>query len=91
MLHLYCPVLTISQSKSAWLKQNKDVNKRAARDVELRDAELDRRSYESIQAKLAKKTRQYNQLKRGLTGGLSEAQLAEQNVDVCRTTPTKAH
>ncbi|KAI0033558.1 hypothetical protein K488DRAFT_47507 [Vararia minispora EC-137] len=69
------------QGKLDWLRQNKDVNKRAARDVELRNQELERRTYESIKAKLEKKSMQYEQLKRGLTGGLSEAQLAEQAVD----------
>ncbi|VDB88416.1 unnamed protein product [Peniophora sp. CBMAI 1063] len=63
--------------KSEWLKQNKGVNKRAQRDVELRENDLARLSHEQIKARMEQKSQLYDQMKRGDYSGVSDAQAAE--------------
>lgn len=63
------------------LRSNKGVDARKVRDIE---AEVkDRREYEHARRKLEEKSKTYEQLRKGRTGGLSDAQLDELLFDVC--------
>ncbi|KAI9440040.1 hypothetical protein H4582DRAFT_1944647 [Lactarius indigo] len=64
---------------SKWELPNKGVHNRAARDIE--QEAVDRRTVESSRAILERKTKIYEKLKRGQSGGLSEAQYGELLVD----------
>ncbi|KAL6299858.1 hypothetical protein BKA93DRAFT_753106 [Sparassis latifolia] len=64
---------------SRWSKQNAGVQARAARDVELEA--VSRRTYESARANLEHKAHVYEQLRKGKSAGLSDAQYDTQLVD----------
>jgi hypothetical protein len=68
------------QKISTWAKQNKGVAARAARDLELEA--VSRPTLESARAALERKAKIYDKLKRGKSGGLSEAQYDALLVDV---------
>ena len=53
------------------------MNKRAQRDVELRQDDIARTSHEQIMARMEHKSKIYDQMKRGDYSGVSDAQLAE--------------
>ena len=59
------------------------MNKRAQRDVELRQDDIARTSHEQIMARMEKKSKVYDQMKRGDYSGISDAQLAELPFEVC--------
>ena len=63
-----------------WARTNKGVAARAARDVAALAA--DRHTAESARAALERKAAIYEKLKKGKTGGLSEAQVEALLVDV---------
>ena len=69
-----------SLKPSKWALPNKGVQARAARDVE--QEVLDRRTVESTRAVLERKAKIYEKLKKGQSGGLSEAQFDSLLVDV---------
>ncbi|KAF8501702.1 hypothetical protein F5888DRAFT_1261890 [Russula emetica] len=64
---------------SKWALPNKGVQARAARDLE--QEVLDRRTVESTRAALERKTKIYEKLKKGQSGGLNEAQFDSLLVD----------
>jgi hypothetical protein len=68
------------QKPSKWALPNKGVQGRAARDLE--QEVLDRRTVESTRAVLERKAKIYEKLKKGQSGGLSEAQYDGLLVDV---------
>ena len=61
-----------SQKPTKWALPNKGVESRAARDLE--QDRLDRRTVESSRSILERKAKLYKKLKKGQSGGLSEAQ-----------------
>ena len=69
-----------SQKPSKWGLPNKGVQSRAARDLE--QEVLDRRTVESARSILERKAKLYEKLKKGRSGGLSEAQFDGLLVDV---------
>ena len=79
----FCLIMIISlasQKPSKWALPNKGVEGRAARDME--QERLDRRTVESTRATLERKAKIYEKLKKGQSGGLSEAQFDGLLVDV---------
>jgi coiled-coil domain-containing protein 174 len=79
----FCLIMTIflaSQKPSKWALPNKGIEGRAARDME--QERLDRRTVESTRATLERKAKIYEKLKKGQSGGLSEAQFDGLLVDV---------
>ena len=62
------------------MKPNKGVKDRARRDLELE--EVDSKTIESARIALERKSKVYEKLQRGLTGGLSEKQYETLLVDV---------
>ena len=74
------------QKQSKWALPNKGVQVRAARDLE--QERLDRRTVESTRATLERKAKIYEKLKKGQSGGLSEAQFDGLLVDVRIPSPT---
>lgn len=73
-------LLALSQKPTKWAFTNKGVEGRAARDLE--QDRLDRRTVESTRSILERKTKLYEKLKKGQSGGLSEAQFDSLLVDV---------
>jgi hypothetical protein len=69
-----------SQKPTKWALTNKGVEGRAARDLE--QDRLDRRTVESTRSILERKTKLYEKLKKGQSGGLSKAQFDSLLVDV---------
>ncbi|KAF8962760.1 hypothetical protein BDZ97DRAFT_1662498 [Flammula alnicola] len=57
---------------TVWARQNKGVNARAGRDVELE--EISKPTLESARAALERKAKIYEKLRKGKTGGLNDAQ-----------------
>lgn len=77
----FCLMISLaSQKPSKWALPNKGVEGRAARDME--QERLDRRTVESTRATLERKAKIYEKLKKGQSGGLSEAQFDGLLVDV---------
>lgn len=72
--------LSDMQKPSKWTLPNKGVERRAARDLE--QEVLERRTVESTRAALERKAKIYEKLKKGQSGGLSEAQYDGLLVDV---------
>jgi hypothetical protein len=75
----------ISQKQTKWALPNKGVEGRAARDLE--HEVLERRTVESTRAALERKAKIYEKLKKGRSGGLSEAQYDALLVDVSSPHP----
>jgi len=75
-----------SQKSSKWAPPNKGVHSRAARDLE--QEVLDRRTVESARSILERKAKLYGKLKKGQSGGLSEAQFDGLLVDVSLHRPS---
>jgi hypothetical protein len=71
------------QKPRKWeLPKNKGVENRAAKDGAEWARLKNPHEHEEIQARLAKKAKIYEKLSKGRTGGLTEAQIANLNVDV---------
>ncbi|KAI0314607.1 hypothetical protein OF83DRAFT_1293767 [Amylostereum chailletii] len=64
---------------SRWAQQNKNVDKRAARDIQLED--VHKPTYESARIVLERKAKIYEKLMKGQTGGLTDAQFEGVLVD----------
>ncbi|KAF9046933.1 hypothetical protein BDZ89DRAFT_1007557 [Hymenopellis radicata] len=62
-----------------WARSNKGVHERAGRDAQLEA--ISQPTLEKASAALARKSKIYDKLRRGKTGGLSEAQIAALQVD----------
>lgn len=71
----------MNQKASPWARQNKGVNARSARDVELEA--ISKPTLENARAALERKAAIYEKLRKGKTGGLSEKQYDSLLVDVC--------
>jgi hypothetical protein len=69
-----------AQKPTVWARQNKGVNNRAARDMELEA--ISKPTIESSRAALERKAKIYDMLKKGKSGGLSDAQYEALLVDV---------
>jgi hypothetical protein len=74
-----CLSLTL-QKPTIWARPNKGVKARAARDIELEA--ISKPTLESARAALERKAKIYDKLKKGKTGGLSDAQYDALLVDV---------
>jgi hypothetical protein len=74
-----CLYLTL-QKPTVWTRPNKGVKARAARDIELEA--ISKPTLESARAALERKAKIYDKLKKGKTGGLSDAQYDALLVDV---------
>ena len=68
------------QKPTVWARQNKGVNSRASRDVELEA--ISKPTLESARAALERKAKIYDKLKKGKTGGLTDRQYDALLVDV---------
>ncbi|KAL0564550.1 hypothetical protein V5O48_017497, partial [Marasmius crinis-equi] len=68
-----------NKKPTVWSKANKGVKERHDRDLE--QEALDRPTQESIRANMERKAKKYEKLRRGKTGGLSDAQLDNLLVD----------
>jgi hypothetical protein len=69
------------QKPTVWARSNKGVQNRAARDTELE--EVSKVTIESARVALERKAKVYEQLHKGKSGGLSDAQYESLLVDVC--------
>lgn len=74
-------IASVGQKASAWARQNKGINSRNARDVELEA--ISKPTLENARAVLERKAALYEKLRKGKTGGLSEKQYDSLLVDVC--------
>jgi hypothetical protein len=71
----------IPQKPTVWARSNKDVQNRAARDIELE--EVSKVTIESGRAVLERKAKIYEKLRKGKSGGLTDKQYEALLVDVC--------
>ncbi|KAG8917896.1 hypothetical protein FRC00_013082 [Tulasnella sp. 408] len=69
---------------SVWAQKNKGVADRARRDMEVELEEVSRSTVESARAALEKKSKIYEKLKKGMTGGLNDNQYDSLLVDFDR-------
>ncbi|KAG8954267.1 hypothetical protein FRC04_000491 [Tulasnella sp. 424] len=67
---------------SVWAQKNKGVADRAKRDMEVELEEVSRSTMESARAALEKKSKIYEKLQKGMTGGLNDKQYDSLLVDV---------
>lgn len=70
----------IFQKPTVWYRQNKGVNARASRDIELEA--ISKPTLESARAALERKAKIYDKLKKGKSGGLNDKQYDMLLVDV---------
>ncbi|KAG9016638.1 hypothetical protein FRB90_002704 [Tulasnella sp. 427] len=69
---------------SPWAQKNRGVADRARRDMEIELEEVSRSTVESARAALERKSKMYDKLKRGMTGGLNDKQYDALLVDFDR-------
>ncbi|KAF9565223.1 hypothetical protein CPC08DRAFT_630301 [Agrocybe pediades] len=74
---------------TVWARQNKGVDSRASRDVELE--EISKPTIDSARAALERKAKVYEKLRKGKTGGLSDAQYDALLVDFDSHTSTSKY
>jgi hypothetical protein len=77
-------LLNLSQKPTVWGRQNKGVNSRAARDVDLEA--VSKPTLDAARAALERKAKIYEKLRKGQSGGLNEKQYDMLLVDVSSST-----
>lgn len=74
------PIYSFFQKPTVWARQNKGLQARASRDIELEA--VSRPTLESARAALERKAKIYEKLRKGKTGGLNDKQYDALLVDV---------
>jgi len=77
---------SVSQKPTIWARQNKGLQSRASRDIELEA--ISKPTLESARSALERKAKIYEKLRKGKTGGLSDKQYDALLVDVSPPPPS---